>query len=84
MFSCPPLSEFFKTSNFELDLRTGCVYTYLNPPEDIGVSCQQEQFDPEFLTDALRGEHDTSTIHEEKLERIPRVKKIAGPADVMD
>ena len=23
-------------------------------------------------------------MHEEKLERIPRVKKIAGPADVMD
>ena len=46
LFSCPPLSEFFKTSNFELDLRTGRVYTYLDPPEDIGVSCQQEQFDP--------------------------------------
>ena len=40
LFSCPPLSEFFKTSNFELDLRTGRVYTYLDPPEDIGVSCQ--------------------------------------------
>ena len=53
LFSCPPLSEFFKTSNFELDLRTGRVYTYLEPPEDIGVSCQQEQFDPEFLTDIL-------------------------------
>ena len=65
LFSCPPLSKFFKTSNFELDLRTGWVYTYLNPPEDIGVSCQQEQFDPEFLTDVLRGEHDTSMIHEE-------------------
>ena len=65
LFSYPPLSEFFKTSNFELDLRTGRVYTYLDPPEDIGVSCQQEQFDPEFLTDVLQGEHDTSTIHEE-------------------
>ena len=84
LFSCPPLSKFFKTSNFKLDLRTGWVYTYLNPPEDIGVSCQQEQFDPEFLTSILQGEHDTSTIHEEKFERIPRVKKIAGPADVMD
>ena len=37
LFSCPPLSEFFKTSNFELDLRTGKVYTFLAPPEDIGV-----------------------------------------------
>ena len=84
LFSCPPLSEFFKTSNFELDLKTGKVYTYLNPPEDIGIPCQKEQFDLELLTDTLRGKHDTSTIHEEKLKRIPRVKKIAGPADVMD
>ena len=60
------------------------MYTYLDPPEDIGITCQKEQFDLEFLTDALRGKHDTSTIHKEKLERIPRVKKIAGPADVMD
>ena len=53
LFSCPPLNEFFKTSNFELDLRTGWVYTYLDPPEDIGIKCQQEQFDPEFLTNIL-------------------------------
>ena len=33
LFSCPVLSEFFKTSNFELDLKTGWVYTYLDPPE---------------------------------------------------
>ena len=84
LFSCPPLSEFFKTSNFELDLKTGKVYIYLDPPEDIGIPCQKEKFDLEFLADTLRGKHDTSTIHEEKLERIPRVKKIAGPADVMD
>ena len=45
LFSCPPLSEFFKTSNFELDLKTGKVYTYLDPPEDIGIPCQKEQFD---------------------------------------
>ena len=84
LFSCPPLSEFFKTSNFELDLRTGKVYTFLVPPEDIGVSCQQEQFDLELLTTLLQNEKDTSTIHEEKLKRIPMIKKIAGPADVMD
>ena len=84
LFSCPPLSEFFKTSNFKLDLRTERVYTYLNPPEDIGISCQQEPFDPEFLTDILRGEHDTSMIQEERLKRIPKVKRKAGPADVMD
>ena len=60
------------------------MYTYLDPPGDIGIPCQKEQFDLEFLTDTLQGEHDTSMIHEEELERIPRVKKIAGPADIMD
>ena len=84
LFSCPPLSEFFKTSNFELDLRTGQVFTYLDPPENIGFKCQQEKFDLQFLRNALRGEHNTSSMHEEKLERIPSVKKLAGPADVMD
>ena len=84
LFSCPALSEFFKTSIFELDLKTGWVYMYLDPPEDIGVSCQKEEFDTEFLKSLLQGKHDASTVHEEKIERIPRVKKIAGQADVMD
>ena len=60
------------------------MYTFLAPPEDIGVSCQQEQFNLELLTALLQNEKDTSTIHEEKLKRIPMIKKIAGPADVMD
>ena len=84
LFSCPTLSEFFKASNFELDLKTGRVYTYLDLPQDIGVSCQKEEFEPEFLKSILQGEHDISTVHEEKLERIPRVRKMAGIADVMD
>ena len=84
LFSCPPLSEFFKTSNFELDLRTGKVYTFLAPPEDTGVLCQQEQFNLELLTALLQNEKDMSTIHKEKLKRIPMIKKIAGPVDVMD
>ena len=84
LFSCPPLSEFFKTSNFKLDLRTGRVYIFLAPPKDIGVLCQQEQFDLELLTALLQREKDMSTIHKEKLERIPMIKKIAGPADIMD
>ena len=53
LFSCPPLSKFFKTSNFELDLRTGWVFTYLDPSENIGFKCQQEQFDLQFLRNAL-------------------------------
>ena len=84
LFNCPPLSEFFKTSNFKLDLRTGWVLAYLDPPENIGFKCQQEQFDLQFLRNALQGKQDTSSMHEEKLERIPSVKKLAGPADVMD
>ena len=43
LFNCPPLREFFPTSTFELDLTTGQVYTFLTPPEDIGVPCQQEE-----------------------------------------
>ena len=84
LFSCPTLSKFFKTSNSELDLRTGRVYTYLDPPEDIGVSCQKEEFDLESLRTMLQDEHNASTVQEEKLERIPRIKRVAGPADVMD
>ena len=45
LFSSPALSEFFKTSNFELDLQTREVLTYLNPPENIGITCQKEPFD---------------------------------------
>ena len=83
LFCSPVLSEFFKTSNFELNLRTGGVFTYLDPPEDIGIKCQKEPFDLEFLKDTLQGEQDTNTIQVERLERIPSVKKLVGPADVM-
>ena len=83
LFSSPALSEFFKTSNFELNLKTGKVFTYLDPPEDIGIKCQKETFDLEFLRDTLCGEQDTGAIQEERLKRIPSVKKLVGPADVM-
>ena len=83
LFSSPALSEFFKTSNFELYLKTGEVFTYLDPPEDIGIKCQKEPFDLESLKDTLQGEQDTGTMQEERLERIPSVKKLVGPADVM-
>ena len=84
LFRCPTLGKFFKTSNFELDLRTGWIFTYLDPPENIGIECQKEPFDTEFLRNILQGEENTSTMQEEKLERIPSVKKLARPADVMD
>ena len=45
LFSSQALSKFFKTSNFELNLQTGEVFTYLNSPENIGITCQKEPFD---------------------------------------
>ena len=75
MFSCPTLSEFFRTSNFELDLKTGQIFTYLSPPENIGISCQKDPFDLEFLSNMLREEQDISMAQEESLERIPNIKK---------
>ena len=87
IFNCPPLSEFFSMSNFELDLTcTGQVYTFLTPLEDIGVPCQQEEFDLELLAEKLQKEQATSELHMEELEleRIPLIKKIAVPADTMD
>ena len=62
LFSSPALSEFFKTSNFELNLKTGRVFTYLDPPEDIGIKCQKEPFDLESLRDTLQGEQDTGVM----------------------
>ena len=59
------------------------MFTYLDPPEDIGIKCQKEPFNLKFLRDTLRGKQDTGTIQEERLERIPSVKKLVGPADVM-
>ena len=67
VFSCPTLSEFFRTSNFELDLKTGQVFTYLSPPENIGISCQKDPFDLEFLRNILREEQDISMAQEESL-----------------
>ena len=83
VFSCPTLSEFFRTSNFELDLKTGQVFTYLSSPENIGISCQKDPFDLESLRNMLREEQDISMAQEESLERIPNIKKLAGPADMM-
>ena len=83
LFSSLALSEFFKTSNFELNLQTGEVLTYLDPPENIGITCQKEPFHIESLRDTLQGKHNTGLMQEERLERIPSVKKLVGPADVM-
>ena len=72
LFTCPPLNEFFPMSTFELDLATGHIYTFLTPSEDIGIPCQQEEFDSD------------SEMCEEELLRISCIKKEAAPADCMD
>ena len=59
------------------------MFTYLDPPEDIGIKCQKEPFDLESLRDTLQGEQDIGTMQEERLKRIPSVNKLVGPADVM-
>ena len=59
------------------------MLTYLDPPEDIGIKCQKEPFNLESLRDTLQGEQDTGTMQEERLERIPSVKKLVGPAEVI-
>ena len=56
---------------------------YLDPPENIGVSCQKDPFDLELLRNMLQDEQDVSMAQEETLERIPNIKKLAGPADTM-
>ena len=83
LFSSPALNEFFKTSNFELNLQTGEVLTYLDPPENIGITCQKEPFDIESLRDTLQGKCNTGPMQEERLERIPSIKNLLGPADIM-
>ena len=59
------------------------MLTYLDPLENIGITCQKEPFDIESLRDTLQGKHDTGPMQEERLERIPSIKKLVGSADVM-
>ena len=59
------------------------MLTYLDPPENIGITCQKEPFDIESLRDTLQGKSNTNLMQEERLKRIPSVKKLAGPADIM-
>ena len=83
LFNSLALSEFFKTSNLELNLQTGEVLTYLDPPENIGITCQKEPFEIESLRDTLQCKNNTGLMQEERLERIPSVRKLVGQADVM-
>ena len=84
LFTCPPLNKFFPTSTFELDLATGHIYMFLTPPEDIGIPCQQEEFNLELLARKLQNDPKNSEMCIKELGRIPRIKKEAAPTDCMD
>ena len=56
------------------------MYTFLTPSEDIGIPCQQEEFDLELLAEKLQKDSETNELCMEELELI---KKIA-PTDTMD
>ena len=77
LFSSPTLSEFFKTSNFELNLQRGEVLTYLDPPENIGIACQKEPFDivPQRHT-ARRTQHRPDA--EGETQKDPKRKETSG------
>ena len=49
----------------------------------IGITCQKEPFDIESLRDTLQGDCNTGPMQEERLKRIPSIKKLVGPADIM-
>ena len=76
LLSSPVLNELFKTSNFELNLQTGEVLTYLRPPENIGIKCQKEPFDIESLRDTLQGKNNTRPMQEETRKN-PKRKEIS-------
>ena len=60
------------------------MYTFLTQPEDIGIPCEQEEFDIELLAEKLQKDLETNELCMEELERILLIKKIAAPADIMD
>ena len=83
VFSCPTLSEFFKTIELRARSKDGSGIHIPQSTQNIGISCQKEPFDLEFLRNMLREEQDISMAQEESLERIPNIKKTSRPADTM-
>ena len=59
---------------------------YSSPPEDIGVSCQEEEFNINQLKERFQSQSDTTMPkhHEEELKRVPLIKKSTVAADIMD
>ena len=67
-----------------MDLTTGRVYTFLTPPEDIGIPCQQEEFDLNLLAEKLERGQDSNKHRIEELERTQLIRKIAAQVDIME
>ena len=84
LFNSTELSKFFTISCFELDLKTGQIYTYSTLTEDIEVACQQEEFDIQTLREHFLGQSDDTEPDTDELKRIPLVRKRASTADIMD
>ena len=84
LFNCTPLKKYFDTANFELDLRSGHAYTYSTPPMYIEIPCQRDEFDLELLVEKFKNGHNSDEPQMQELERVPLIRKIAAPADVMD
>ena len=57
---------------------------YLFSPEDIGVACQQEEFDINLLREHFQKQMDPMEHQTEDLKRIPLTRKRAAAADIMD
>ena len=57
---------------------------YLLPTEDIGVPCQQEEFDLNLLREQFQKHVDSMEHRTEGLKRILLIRKTAAAADIMD
>ena len=59
---------------------------YSSPPEDIGVSCQEEEFHVNQLKEWFQSQTDTTEPehHKEELKRVPLIQKTIAVADIMD
>ena len=69
-----------------MDLKTGKLYTFSQPPEDIGFTCQVEIFDNDLLQSQLRARTTTMMLRDGKkeLEMVLDVRKTSPVADTMD
>ena len=60
------------------------MYTYSVPPEDIGVSCQEEEFNVSQLKEQFQSCTDTAVpeCREEELKRVPLIQKTMAAANI--